>query len=102
MAAWAAAVLGLFLSLGAFWMIHQQLKVHKILEFKWVAENRSRALKKEIDIEFEAIESIRDLFLVSAQVSREDFRALAHTLMERHRGIQALGWIPHSPDMGFR
>ena len=96
-AAWATAVLGLLLSLGAFWMIHQQLKAHKLLEFKWVAENRNRILNKEINSELEAIESVRDLFLVSERVSREDFGALARTLMQRHRGIQGLVWVPSTP-----
>ena len=97
-AAWSVAVIGMLLSLGGFWLIQQQLDTHKQLEFRWVAENRLRALKKEIDGELKAVESVRDLFLVSEQVTREDFRALARTLLARRRGIYALGWLPHIPD----
>lgn len=95
--AWAVAVVGVLLSLGSFWLVQQHLDTYKLLEFRWVAENRHRALKKEIDSEFKAVASIRDLFLVSGQVNPEDFRALAQTLLERHRGIYALGWLPRVP-----
>ena len=74
-AAWSVAVVGLLLSFGSFWLTQQQLSAHKLLEFKWVAENRHRALKKEIDSELKAVESIRDLVLVSGEVSQDDFRA---------------------------
>ncbi len=93
-AAWSVAVLGTLLSLGAFWFIQQELDAHKLLEFQWVAENRHRALNKEIVNELKAVESIRDFFLVSGQVTREEFEALARTLLERYRGIRTLGWIP--------
>jgi len=93
-AAWSVAVIGVLLSVGTFWLAQQQLDTHKLLEFRWVAENRHRALKKEIDGELKAVESVRDLFLVSGQVTREDFRALARTLLARRRGIYALGWLP--------
>ncbi len=86
--------------MGAFWLVERQLNAHKLLEFRWVAENRHRALKKEIDTELKAVESIRDLFLVSEQVTPEDFRALARTLLQRHRGIVALGWLPRISDAG--
>lgn len=97
-AAWAVAVVGTLLSLGAFRLVEHQLDAHKMLEFRWVAENRHRALKKQVDTELEAIESIRDLFLVSEQVTREDFRALARTLLQRHQGLHALGWLPRMAD----
>ena len=93
-AAWSVAIVGLVLSFGAFWLIQHQLGAHQQLEFKWVAENRHRALNKEIENELEAVESVRDLFLVSEEVSREDFRTLVRSLLDRHPGIHALAWLP--------
>lgn len=84
--------------MGAFWLVQQQLDTNKLLEFRWVAENRHRALKKEIDGELKAVESVRDLFLVSEQVTPEDFRALARIQLARRRGIYALGWLPRIPN----
>lgn len=97
-AAWSVAVLGALLSFGAFWLIQQQLDAHRLLEFKWVAENRHRALNKDIVNELNTVESIRDLFQVSEQVTQEDFGALARTLLEGHQGLQALGWLPRIPN----
>jgi len=97
-AALSAAALGALLSFGAFQLVRQELNAHKHLELRWVAENRHRALSKEIVNELKAVESIRDLFLVSEQVTREDFGALARTYLERRQGIQTLGWIPRVPD----
>ena len=97
MAAWFAAAMGLVLSLVTFWGVQQQLHAHELLEFKWVAQNRHRALYKAIDNSLQAVRSIRDLFLVSEQVPQEDFAAFAQSLLERHPGIHALAWVPRVP-----
>ncbi len=93
-AAWLVAILGGILSLGAFWTIHHQIKANKLLEFKWVAENRHRAISKEIDDELEALESIHNLFLVSEEISEKDFMATAGALLDRHEAVEMLAWIP--------
>jgi PAS domain S-box-containing protein len=97
-AASTVALLGVLLSLGAFRLVQNQLNTHQLLEFQWVAENRHRALSKEIDNELEAVESVRDLFLVSDRVTGEEFRGLARALLEGHRGIHALGWMQQIQD----
>ena len=93
-AAWSVAILGVILSLGAFWSIHHQLNAHKLLEFKWVSENRHRAISKEIADELEAVYSIHNLFLVSDNTPQKDFLAAAGTLLERHEAVEMLAWVP--------
>ncbi len=96
-AVWLAGIIGLALSLIAFWGVQQQVHADRRLEFKWVSQNRHRALDKAINSGLEAVKSIRDLFLVSDQVPPEDFAAFAQSLLERHPGILALAWVPRVP-----
>lgn len=93
-AAWSVAILGVILSLGAFWYIHHQLNAHKLLEFKWVSENRHRAITKEIADELEAVDSIHNLFLVSDNTPQKDFLAAAGPLLDHHEAVEMLAWVP--------
>jgi len=96
-AALSGAIIGLILSLFAFWSVHQQLHNHQLLEFKWVAQNRHGALDKAIDNGLQAVKSTRDLFLASEQVHQDDFAAFTQSLLERYQGIHALAWVPRVP-----
>ncbi len=93
-AIWMVACIGLVLSWAALWLIQQQLDAHKQLDFEWVSHNRTRALNHEIQRVLEAATSIRDLFLVSEDIDREDFQVFANAILERSKGIQALMWVP--------
>ncbi len=97
--AWSVAIIGLSLSLVAFWGIQEQVSATRLLEFEWVAQNRHRVLKRSILNGLEAVESIRDLFLVSNNVGREEFSRFARSILNRSQGIQALTWIPKLSDL---
>ncbi len=93
-AIWLVAIVGLSLSFAALLMIRQQLEAHKMLDFEWVAHNRTRALNHGIDNSMLAVAMIRDHILASGGVEREGFRLFAEPLLERHPGIQSLAWVP--------
>ncbi|MFZ1539744.1 MAG: hypothetical protein WAT23_20465, partial [Chromatiaceae bacterium] len=58
-------VVGLLVSLGAFWVIRVELEARHQLEFEWLAHNRNRVLKKGIEERLDAVRSLHDLFRVS-------------------------------------
>jgi len=94
---WLAAIVGLSLSLAALLLIQQQLEAHKMLDFEWVAHNRTRALDHGIGNGLQAMKTVRDFFMASEHVDSEEFKTFAQPLLERHPGIQALLWVPRVP-----
>ena len=91
---WLVAIVGLGLSLAALLLIQQQLEAHKMLDFEWVAHNRTRALEHGIDNSMLAVETIRDHIAASGTVDAAGFNVLSESLLDRYRGIQALLWVP--------
>ncbi len=91
---WLVAIVGLGLSLAALLLIQQQLEAHKMLDFEWVAHNRTRALEHGIDNSMLAVETIRDHISASGTVDTAGFNEFSKSLLDRYRGIQALLWVP--------
>ena len=93
-AIWVVAIIGLSLSLAALLLIRQQLEVHRLQEFEWVAQNRIRALSQGLDNGLRTLATIRDLYRTSFKVGRDEFQTFGGSLLERYQGIQALMWVP--------
>ncbi len=93
-AVWLVALIGLALSLAALWLIREQLEAHRLLDFEWVAHNRTRALNHGIDSGLSAMESVRDLFAATETVDAASFQVFAGSLLTRYQGINALMWVP--------
>ncbi len=93
LAPWSVAIVGLSLSLAAFWGIQEQISATRLLEFKWVAKNRHRSVKRAIEGGLESVISVRDLFLVFENLGPDDFRRFARSILRRSQGIQALAWV---------
>jgi len=93
-AIWLVAIIGLSLSFAALLLIRQQLEAHKMLEFRWVAHNRVRALSHGIDNGLLALTSVRDHIVASGRAEGEGFTLFANSILERQRGIQSLMWVP--------
>lgn len=91
---WLVAIVGLGLSLAALLLIQQQLEAHKMLDFEWVAHNRTRALEHGIDNSILAVETIRDHISASGTFDAASFTEFSESLLERYKGIQALFWVP--------
>ncbi|MBL3527176.1 MAG: CHASE domain-containing protein [gamma proteobacterium endosymbiont of Lamellibrachia anaximandri] len=93
-AIWLVAIIGLSLSFAAQLLMQQQLEAHKMLDFEWVAHNRTRALSHGIDNSMLAITTLRDHVLASGGVNGEGFRVFAESLLDRYQSVQALLWVP--------
>lgn len=93
-AIWLVAIVGLCLSFAALLLIQQQLDAHKMLDFEWVAHNRTRALSHGIDNSMLAVTTLRDHVIASGGVDGEGFQMFAKSLVGRYQGVQALMWVP--------
>ncbi|MCB1852266.1 MAG: PAS domain S-box protein [Gammaproteobacteria bacterium] len=93
-AIWLVIIIGFALSLGALWLIQNQLETHKNTEFEWVVYNRVRALSNGIENGLLAITSIRDYFEASEVVEPDEFQHVAQSQLETHGEIHALMWMP--------
>lgn len=93
-AIWLAAIVGLSLSFAALLLIQKQLEAHKLLDFEWVAHNRIRAISHGLDNSMLAVTTLRDHVVASGGVDGEGFRVFAESLLERHRGLKSLMWVP--------
>ena len=91
---WLVAIIGLSLSFAALLLMRQQLEAHKRLDFEWVAHNRIRALNNGIDNSLLAVATIRDHVIASGGVDDKGFQLFARSLLERHKSIQELIWVP--------
>ena len=85
---------GVLLSLWAFLAIKAELGERHRLEFEWVAHDRNRALKKGIEEGLDAVRSVQYMFQANTRVDAKAFDLFTRALVNRYRGIQALGWLP--------
>lgn len=66
---------------------------HKVA-FDRAASDRISAVRRDIDSNFDVVQSIVALYNSSEFVDREEFRSFVSPAMDRHPGIQALEWVP--------
>ncbi len=93
-AVWIVAIVGLGLSFAALLLIRQQLEVNRLLDFQWAAQNRVRALTYHIDNSLLAVTTISDHILIFGDIGEKEFQLLAGSVLDRHRYIQSLAWVP--------
>jgi len=90
--------LGLVLAVSAFYTVryieHQDIKTKFALD----TQNRFNAIKREIAINMEVLQSLRSFYLSSEEVTREEFSKFTIPQIIDHPSIQALEWIPNIPD----
>src|SRR5208337_1396708 len=68
-------------------------------EFNEDSENLYSALKREIDSNLSALESVQALYYISEKdVKRSEFRNFTNHLLKQPTSIQALSWIPRVQD----
>ncbi len=93
-AIWLVAIIGLSLSLAALVLIQQQLEAHKMLDFEWVAHNRTRAIDNGIDNSLLAMATLRDHIATSGDAPMAGLERFAASLTRRFPGIRHLVWAP--------
>ena len=53
------------------------------------------SLKQDIDRSLDVVHSLEAFYTGSVEVNRAEFEVFSQHLLNRHKGIQALGWNPH-------
>jgi diguanylate cyclase (GGDEF)-like protein/PAS domain S-box-containing protein len=67
--------------------------------FKDKAEHRYALMKMEMELNLQAGQSLKALYVSNQEVTRAQFRDFAQELLLQHPSIQALEWIPRIPDV---
>ena len=89
---------GIVLAVSAFYTVKHVENQDIAAKFGLDAQNRINAIKREIAINVEAIQSLRSFYLSSEEVTREEFIEFTRPQILDHPSIQALEWIPRIPD----
>lgn len=71
---------------------HEDLRLQA--HFEHLANDRKLRIQSELDQALTALVTLRGLFDASIDVTREEFRLMAHPVLERHPEIMAINWAP--------
>ena len=93
----ATAVLGLGSSFAAWRLTGQIEAIRAQHAFLRRAEALASLTRAQLQIYEEMLLSLREVFLGSDDVSRDEFRRVCSHFLQRHAGIQALEWVPAVP-----
>lgn len=93
----AVLLVGLSLSFGTAYLIYKEEEKAIYNEFQKDVDQRAEALYRMIRVKFETLHSLTILFNDGKQPSAEQFSQVAQSILNRHKGIQALEWIPRVP-----
>lgn len=100
----AIAVSGIALSILVFLSSYYKDEKVRREQFNNAVENRYFALKRELDINLNVLDSLQALFLSTQDLERSEylerveFRDFANHVLKSHAPIQALEWVPRVPD----
>lgn len=91
-------VIGVALSIGAFFfgrsLEHDKTK----LDFQQVAGSRTAHLAEKIESNLNTLIAISSFYAASKEVDRLEFRTFTKPFLSTHSGVQAFEWIPRVPD----
>ena len=91
-------IIGLALSIGAFFF-GRSLERGKIeADFQQVASLRTAHLAEQIESNLHTLIAIGSFYAASKEVDRLEFRAFMKQFLSIHSGVQAFEWIPRVPD----
>jgi PAS domain S-box-containing protein len=65
--------------------------------FELAARDRVQAIDREIETTLEALRSVQAFYNASELVERHEFAAFTQTLLQHHRQILAIEWVPRVP-----
>ena len=94
----AVAIVGVTVTLVASIVVGSHEERELRLEFNRLADRRNEAVRYSINAHLQVLEAISALYDASDLVRREQFSDFVRPLLARHRGIQALEWIPRIRD----
>lgn len=92
----AAAVLAVGVLLSCILFFEQQSREFERarLDFEQAGQNRVLALKKILDIDLLAINSVKSFYDGSQLVERDEFTTFVTPLIENNSGVNSFDWVP--------
>jgi PAS domain S-box-containing protein len=88
------AVSGITVSLLFFGLLRRQERQLVDAQFRYDAEKRVEAVEHALNERLSAVGTLVTYFAGSELVERKEFDTFVEPLLEKHGGIQALGWAP--------
>ncbi|UCD35697.1 MAG: CHASE domain-containing protein [Nitrospiraceae bacterium] len=85
---------GIVLSLLSWYFTSRAGQRQALAQFALDAQSRVNAIRRELDISIEVVTGLHRLFLSSQEVTREEFKNFARSVLAIHPDIQALEWLP--------
>lgn len=92
-----AVFFGVMLSILMFFLTYSKESENIQADINQASWDGINSIQREIDTNFEVLQSVRSLFKHSNVVNREEFQLFVESTMLRHSNIQALEWIPRVP-----
>ncbi|SFI97560.1 response regulator [Planctomicrobium piriforme] len=75
-------------------MVWQFGESRRQAEIQALAVQNARDIQRMVDVQLEAVESIRALYAASVSVEPEEFSSFTKSLLQRRKGIRILAWAP--------
>ena len=91
---WIAAVGGIVLSVGTFFLARQQEELRAEAEFVRRADTHYAAMQASLSRHLEILRSLQRLMQLSPMVTRNEFRGWAKEIVAEQPEIQVLEWCP--------
>jgi len=82
------------LSGTGLWVVEQQLRTQRGVEFEWVADERINAFHQGVLGTLAGVETVGDYFGSSGDATADQFRSFVAGVTSRYAGISTLWWFP--------
>lgn len=87
-------VIGIFLSAFLYLEIKLNEQQATDLKFSYLLKREGLAIQKELDIDIQALQSVKNLFDATQDVTREEFKDFVKEYLSLHKSIKAIEWLP--------
>jgi len=94
----AVAIAGVTLSLLVFWQLSARERHLAEMRFQYNSERRIEAIQREVSERLGVVDELAAFFSGSQLVTRTEFETFSKSLIQKHKGVQSLGWAPRVRD----
>ncbi len=89
-----SAIVGFGLSVAVYFAVSSVVYQRADERVQQVAMDHAKTISNQINVNIEALETIRDLYATQPFLDRKEFRTFVLPLLNRHSSILDLHWIP--------
>ena len=83
-----------FLSIVVFFLLKNDADTLKEANLQYKLDKYSDAIEKSVDSDIHVLYSFESLFDIQKKVSRKNFKTFTKRVLEKHKSIEALEWVP--------